>query len=180
MNVFHRTPSRLFEPHGKRRQPDHQRLKRWAVPLTLLVLGFFAWLPLQGQLSKNIKTKNFNYPEFYEHTIAPGNPTNRMKLLLRGSLGQYLSNSVSGITTARLEHYPESGKGTNLIAVSPFCLLDADAHTVYSTGRVDIAANDGAITIHGDNGFHFDMTNHVLYVSNHNRTVILHGLFQKP
>ena len=147
--------------------------------LALAVISLLG-LPLFGQLSRNIKTKNFSYPEFYEHTIAPDNPTNRMKMLLRGALGQYYSNDISGITTARLEHYPESGKGTNLVAITPYCLLNSAAHTVCSTARVDIAANDGAITIHGDTGFHFDMTNQVLYVSNHNRTVILHGLSQTP
>ena len=101
-------------------------------------------------------------------------------MLLRGAVGEYYSNNISGITTARLEHYPESGKGTNLVAITPFCLLDVDAHTVNSTARVDIVANDGAITVHGDTGFHFDMTNHVLYVSNRNRTVILHGLSSRP
>src|SRR5438552_7222561 len=128
--------------------------------LVLAAVGLL-WLPLHGQLSRNIKTKNFSYPEFYEHTIAPGNPTNRMKMLLRGALGQYVSNDLWAVTTARLEHYPESGKGTNLVAISPFCILDSGEHTVCSTGRIDIVANDGAITIHGDTGFHFDMTNQV-------------------
>ena len=147
--------------------------------LALAAIGLFC-LPLLGQLSRNIKTKNFSYPEFYEHTISPDNPTNRLKLLLRGALGQYYSNSLSGVTTARLEHYPESGKGTNLVAITPYCLLDSGAHTVCSTARIDIVANDGAITVHGDTGFYFDMTNQVLIISNHNRTVILHGLSQKP
>jgi hypothetical protein len=155
--------------------------KRDRLPALLALAALsLLWLSVQGQLSKNIKTKNFIYPEFYPHTIGPDNPTNRMRLLLRGALGQYISNDLWGVTTARLEHYPESGKGTNLVAISPFCLLDSGEHTVSSTGRIDLVANDGALTIHGDTGFHFDLTNHVLHVSNHNRTVILHGLSQKP
>ena len=167
--------------HGASRKRGNCPLP-WTDPvlvLAIVAIGLF-WLPLQAQLSRNIKTKNFSYPEFYPHTIAPDNPTNRMKMLLRGALGQYISNDLWGVTTTRLEHYPESGKGTNLVAISPFCLLDSGAHTVCSTGRIDIVANDGAITIHGDTGFLFDMTNHVLQVSNRNRTVILHGLSQKP
>jgi hypothetical protein len=161
---------------GSRENGSGARLSRAAVAaaVTAALLG----LPALAQIGRHLKTKDFTYPEFYSHTIAPDNPTNRMKTLLRGALGEYYSNNISGITTARLEHYPESGKGTNLIALSPFCLLDSGAHTVNSTGRVDIFANDGAITIRGDTGFFFDMTNQVLYVSNRNRTVVQHGLFK--
>ena len=156
-----------------------QEGRRPALRMFIVLAAFFIWLPLEAQLSRNIKTKDFSFPVFYGHTIAPDNPTNRMKFLLRGALGQYYSNTVSGITTARLEHYPESGKGTNLVAITPFCLFDSGVHTVSSaTNRIDLVGNDGAITIHGDKGFHFDMTNNVLYVSNHSRTVILHGLSQ--
>jgi hypothetical protein len=153
---------------------------RNAMPIVLLILAaWMCWHSVQAQLSRNIKGKDFTFPVFYAHTIAPDNPTNRMKFLLRGAVGQYYSNTLSGVTTARLEHYPESGKGTNLVAITPFCLFDSGTHTVSSaTNRIDIIGNDGAITIHGEEGFHFDMTNYVLYVSNRSRTVILHGLSQ--
>jgi hypothetical protein len=132
-----------------------------------------------AQLRRNIQTKNFSFPQYYEQTISPDNPTNRLKILLRGAIGQFISNDLYGVTTARLEHYPASGKGTNLVALTPYCLLNTDERTVTSTARVDIAAKDGLINVRGDTGFYYHMTNQVLIVSNRNRTVIRRGLFEK-
>ena len=175
----------VFEVKLKRSSQTGSRLAdstQERAPLRFLVsfcvVGLLG-LPLQAQLRRDLKTKDFTYPEFYPHTISPDNPTNRMKLLLRGAEGRYYSNTLVGITTARLEHYPESGKGTNLVAITPFCVLDSAAHMVSSTNWIDLIANDGVIKIHGERGFLFDMTNQFLYVSNRSRTVILHGLTQK-
>lgn len=145
--------------------------------LALLAL-MFALSPAGAQLRQNIRTKDFAFPQYYDREISPNNPTNRLKLLLRGAVGQLVSNDLYGVTTARLEHYPFSGKGTNLVALTPYCLLNTDDRTVTSTARVDITANDGMITVHGDTGFFFDMTNQVLIVSNRNRATIRHSLFQ--
>ena len=143
-----------------------------AAVLAALGLILLIWFPLHAQLTRRIKTSNFTWPEYYDQPISATNPTNRLKLLLRGAQAQYLSNDVVAITTARLEHYPPSGRGTNLLALSPFCHFDSDAHTVTGTGRVDIAADDGKIAVQGHTGFRFDMTNYVLDVSNRTRTVL--------
>ncbi len=132
-----------------------------------------------AQLSKYARTKNFRYTEHYDRPISPGNPTNALKVLIRGAEGQYLENDQVRITTARIEHYPLSGKGTNLIAITPICLFDPDAHTLTSTDRVDIVARDGAITVNGSAGFRFDTTNMILHVSNRVRTTI-QGNLLKP
>ena len=155
------------------------RMAGWLLTL-MLALAAALLLPFaRAQLRQNIRTKNFTFPQYYDQTISADNPTNRLKLLLRGAIGQFISNDVYGITTARMEHYPASGKGTNLVALTPYCLLNTDDRTVISTARVDIAANDGLITVHGDTGFYYHMTNQVLIVSNRNRTVIRRGLFEK-
>ncbi len=148
------------------------------IALTMVAAALF--LPIaRAQILKNLRTKDFSFPQYYDMTISADNPTNRLKLLLRGDDGRRISDDLYGITTARLEHYPASGKGTNLVALTPYCLLNRDERTVTSTARVDIAANDGVITVHGDTGFYYHMTNQVLIVSNRNRTVIRRGLFEK-
>ena len=133
----------------------------------------------RAQLSKYARTKDFRYTEHYDRPIAPGNPTNAMKVLIRGTEGQYLDNDQVRITTARIEHYPMTGKGTNLVAITPVCLFDPNAHTLTSTDRVDIVARDGAIVVNGSAGFRFEMTNTILHVSNRVRTT-LRGSLLKP
>lgn len=144
--------------------------------LGALSVGALLLLSAHAQFSSGIKTKNFTYTEFYDQPISATNPTNRLKLLLRGAQGRYLSNNLAAITTARLEHFPPTGRGTNLIAITPFCVLDLDAHSVSSTNRMDIAVDDGKLTVRGDTGFHFEMTNYILHVSNRTRTVLRQGL----
>ena len=133
----------------------------------------------RAQLSKYARTKDFRYSEHYDKPIAPDNPTNALKVLLRGTEGQYLSNDQVRITTARIEHYPITGKGTNLVAITPSCLFDPNAHTLSGTDRVDIIARDGAIVVNGSAGFRFDVTNNTLHVSNRFRTTI-QGILLKP
>ncbi|MGH8247074.1 MAG: hypothetical protein ACREUU_11675 [Gammaproteobacteria bacterium] len=132
----------------------------------------------RAQISKYARTKDFRYTEHYDRPIAPGNPTNALKVLIRGAQGQYLPNDQVRITTARIEHYPETGKGTNLVANTPLCLFDPNARTLTSTDRVDIIARDGAIVVDGSAGFRFDMTNTILHVSNRVRTTIQGSLMK--
>jgi hypothetical protein len=142
--------------------------------IALAVAAMAVWLLsiARAQLTKYARTKDFRYSEHYDRPIAPGNPTNALKVLLRGAEGQYLENDRVRITTARIEHYPMTGKGTNLVAITPSCLFDPNAHTLSSTDRVDIIARDGAIVVNGSAGFRFDVTNNTLHVSNRFRTTI--------
>ena len=145
-----------------------------AVASTAALLVFVA----PAQLSKYARTKDFRYTEHYDRPIAPGNPTNALKVLVRGTEGQYLDNDLVRITTARIEHYPITGKGTNLVANTPLCLFDPNARTLTSTDRVDIIARDGAIHVNGNAGFRFDTTNSILHVSNRVRTTIQGSLLK--
>jgi hypothetical protein len=150
--------------------------------LVALAVGSMAVLLVsivRAQITKYARTKNFRWTEHYDRPISPGNPTNAVKVLLRGAEGQYLTNDQWRITTARVEHYPLNGKGTNLIAITPICLFDPEAHTLTSTDRVDIIARDGAIVVNGSAGFRFDTTNTILHVSNRVRTTI-QGNLLKP
>jgi hypothetical protein len=130
----------------------------------------------RAQLSKYARTKDFRYSEHYDRPMSPDNPTNALKVLIRGAEGQYLTNDQVRITTARIEHFPMNGKGTNLVATTPVCLFDPNDHSLTSTDRVEIIARDGAIEVNGNAGFRFDMTNTVLHVSNRVRTIIRGGL----
>lgn len=132
----------------------------------------------RGQVSKYARTKDFRYTEHYDRPIAPDNPTNAVKVLVRGAEGQFIENDQVRLTTARIEHYPMNGKGTNLIAITPICLFDPNAHTLASTDRVDIIARDGAIVVNGNAGFRFDTTNTTLHVSNRVRTTIQGSLLK--
>ena len=143
--------------------------------LVALAVGSMAVLLVsivRAQITKYARTKNFRYTEHYDRPISPGNPTNALKVLLLGAEGQYLPDDQVRITTARIEHYPVTGKGTNLMAITPQCLFDPYAHTLTSTDRVDIIARDGAIVVNGSGGFRFDMTNTTLHVSNRVRATI--------
>jgi hypothetical protein len=153
---------------------SHHLLVALAVGSTAVLLVSI----VRAQFTKYARTKNFIWTEHYDRPISPGNPTNALKVLIRGAEGQYLSNDQVRITTARIEHYPLGGKGTNLIAITPICLFDPDAHTLTSTDRVDIVARDGAITVNGSAGFRFDTTNTILHVSNRVRTTIQGNLLK--
>jgi hypothetical protein len=133
---------------------------------------------VRAQISRFARTKNFVWTEHYDRPMSPGNPTNALKVLIRGAEGQGLQGDQVRITTARIEHYPLTGKGTNLVAITPVCLFDPDTHTLSSTDRVDIIARDGAVVVNGSAGFRFDMTNSTLHVSNRVRTTIQGSLLK--
>ena len=151
---------------------------RFLVAFAVACIAVLWVLIVRAQISKYARTKDFRYTEHYDRPIAPGNPTNALKVLIRGAEGQYLENDQVRITTARIEHYPVTGKGTNLIAVTPLCLFDPNEHTLSSTDRVDILARDGIIVVNGSAGFRFDTTNTTLHVSNRVRTTIQGSLLK--
>jgi len=132
----------------------------------------------RAQITKYARTKNFRWTEYYDRPMSPGNPTNALKVLIRGAEGQYLTNDQWRITTARVEHYPMAGQSTNLIAITPLCFFDPNEHTLSSTDHVDIIARDGAIVVNGSGGFRFETTNSILHVSNHVRTTLQGSLLK--
>ena len=133
--------------------------------LTLLVV------PLSGQIRSGFKGSGSKYPEYFELPLAGGSQTNRLRGMFFGNEWQHLSNKVFRVTTMRIEHYEMTGS-TNLIALAPECLFDADARVAWSTGRLDIVGLDGGIVIRGNRGFQARMGDSTLTISNKVRTVI--------
>ena len=127
--------------------------------------------PVAGQIRSGFKGSGSKYPEFYELPLTGGSQTNRLRGMFFGSEWQHLSNKVFRVTNMRIEHYEMRGE-TNLIAMAPECLFDADARVAWSTGRLDIVGMNGGITIRGSQGFLARMTNSTLTISNKVRTSI--------
>ena len=140
-----------------------------AASVAALVLIFV--LPLAGQLSRYAKGKDVKFPQFYETPMTGRSQTNRLKGLLMGAEGQYLSNEVVLVTKMRLEHYQPDGR-TNVVALAPQCFFDNEARLAWSTGRLEVIGINGALRIEGNQGFQVSMTNSSLVVSNRVRTVI--------
>lgn len=127
--------------------------------------------PTSGQLSRQLKARDVKFPEFYENPMTGKSQTNRLKGLLMGTEGQYLSNELFLVTQMRLEHYQPDGK-TNVIAKAPQCFFDNETHVAWSTGRLEVVGVGGTLRIEGRQGFQVMMTNSSLVVSNRVRTVL--------
>ena len=128
-------------------------------------------LPLAGQLSRRFKARDVKFPEFYENPMTGKSQTNKLKGLLMGSEGQYLSNELFLVTQMRLEHYQPDGR-TNVVANAPQCFFDNEARIAWSTGRLEVIGINGGLRIIGNEGFQVQMTNSSLIVSNRVRTVL--------
>ena len=135
------------------------------------VLGLFFVLPLAGQLSRRFKARDVKFPEFYENPMTGKSQTNKLKGILMGAEGQYLSNELFLVTQMQLEHYQPDGR-TNVVAKAPQCFFDNEARVAWSTGRLEVIGVNGGLKITGNEGFQVQMTNSSLIVSNRVRTVL--------
>lgn len=155
---------------------------------TVLIAVTLLGLPLFGQLSRKIRAKDVKFPEFYEspggQKVADLPPsarsqlrTNRLKSILMGKEGQYLSNEIFLINEMQLEHYQPDGR-TSLVAQAPQCLFDSDSRVAWSTGRLDLTGLEGAVLVHGRAGFQVRMTNSTMSISNRVRTIIRQDLLR--
>lgn len=147
--------------------------RTFRAPVILLVAGVMTLLaaPLLGQIRAGFKGSGSKYPEYFELPLTGGSQTNRLRGMFFGNEWQHLSNKVFRVTAMRIEHYEMSGS-TNLIAIAPECLFDADARVAWSTGRLDIVGMNGGIAIRGNRGFQARMGDSTLTISNKVRTVI--------
>lgn len=118
-----------------------------------------------AQIRGGFKGSGSKYPEYYPITPGAGTQTNRLRGLFFGQDWQHLSNKVFRVNGMRIEHYEMTG-GTNLVAVAPECLFDAEARVAWSTGRLDIVAQEGSVRLNGRRGFFASMTNSTLFLSN--------------
>lgn len=157
---------------------------RWRPALSLaavaLVVGVATLLrppPAPAQISKYLRTTNFAYFEYYESAArGPGVRTNQLKSQLTGAEGQYLSNDVVRVTQARLEHYSQDRRETNLVALTPLCFFDRRQGQLSSPAALQLTANQGQLRLQGQSGFLYQMTNATFHVSNRVRTVLRAGL----
>ena len=139
------------------------------------VLGFLVALPLLGQIRQGFTGSSWKFPEYYEIPFTGGIQTNKLRGLALGSEGYHLSNRLFRVTDMHIEHYGMDSR-TNLVARAPECLFDASTRVAWSTGRLEIVAMDGEMTMRGTHGFQVRMTNSTLTISNRVRTTIRHGL----
>jgi hypothetical protein len=150
-------------PHGQARRA---RRAGWLAGMVLLCV----W-PALAQLSRAIKTRGFLYPLYYEDALTGRGQTNRLKAILKGDEAQYLPNDTIQMTRMQLQHHDPDGR-TNLIARAPHCLLDRQAQIGSSTSRLDVTGMEGALLIHGYDGYEVHLTNSSMFLSNRVRTVI--------
>ncbi|MFM1770755.1 MAG: hypothetical protein RJA22_3284 [Verrucomicrobiota bacterium] len=150
-----------------------------AAAAVLLLWALLPPAPAPAQISRYLRTTNFAYFEYHESTArGPGPRTNRLKSQLTGAEGQYLSNEVVRVTQARFEYYPPDRRATSLVARTPLCLFDRRQGLLSSTSSLHAVANEGQLTLQGDSGFLYQMTNATFHVSNRVRTVIRASLLQ--
>ena len=148
---------------------------RAATPLAALALCV-AW-PSLAQLSRAIKHKDVVFPQYYDDPLGGPNQTNRLKVLLKGAEGRYLSNDTYLITQMQLEHLALDGR-TNLVARAPECLFDAKSQLTWSTGRLEVVGMGGAVHIFGYAGFEVRTTNSSMSLSNRVRAVFRQDLLK--
>jgi hypothetical protein len=144
----------------------------WGISVLLLVTG-----PSLAQVSRFVKAKNFKFPEYYESLRTGQIQTNRLKALLIGAQGQYLSNDLFLLNQMQLDYYEMNGR-TSLVARAPECLFDAESRVAFSTGRLEIVGLGGGLVVHGQAGFEVRMTNSTMSLSNRVRTVIRQDVIQ--
>lgn len=137
----------------------------------VLLLALALAGPLAGQVRQGSRGSAWKFPDYYDTPLIGSSQTNRLKGMILGEAGQHLSNRVFRITDMQLEHYELDGK-TNLVARAPECLFDASDRVAWSTGRLEIVGLNGAMFVHGRQGFQARMTNSTLIISNRVRTII--------
>jgi hypothetical protein len=149
-------------------------LRRLATGLALGIAALLA-ATATAQIRGGFKGSGSKYPEYYPIMPGTGTQTNRLRGLFFGQDWQHLSNKVFRVNGMRIEHYELTG-GTNLVAVAPECLFDAEARVAWSTGRLEIVGQDGAVTLQGSRGFFTRMADSTLTISNRVKTAIRRDL----
>jgi hypothetical protein len=127
--------------------------------------------PAVAQFGGKSRAKDFKL-EFYEASERKLSITNRTRSFIAGAEGLYLTNNLVQLTSTRLENYAPGGAVTNLVALAPECFLDTSNRLVSSTGRLELLGLQRRLTVKGDEGFLFSLSNSTLIVSNHVRTYI--------
>jgi hypothetical protein len=145
-----------------------------------MAAGLLLLTSARAQLRKYTTMKGFKVFEYYESIPGLKAQTNQIKSFLSGSEGQLMTNGLVRITQSRLENYPPRGRATNLVAMSPESYYEHETRLVTSTSALHLKAINGRMTLRGQTGYEFSMTNNHLVVSNYVRGFIHESLFQTP
>ena len=102
--------------------------------------------------------------------------TNHVKTLFTGRTAQTLPNGLDLVQQPRIDHFGPEGN-TNLIAISPECLLDTRRQTIQSTNVLTLSSGTNQMRIQG-RGYYGQLTNMYLIFSNDVRTVLRQEIAQ--
>ena len=141
-----------------------------ATALTALFVA--AVWPALAQFGSEGRVTDFKYRVLYDVADRRISVTNRVRTLVLGAKGLYLTNDLAHVTSPRLENYEPGGAVTNLVAIAPECFVDTSSRLAWSTGRLELIGLQRRLSVKGDEGFLFYLTNSTLIVSNHVRTYI--------
>jgi hypothetical protein len=134
----------------------------------LLLAGWCLGQPAENKLPNEAalgQVKDFYVPDYYD----PPNQ-NQMKSLLRGAEAQPQPDRHVLIKELQLETYAPDGKPT-MIVRAPDCIYDVVNQTASSTNHIEARTADNRLIIEGD-GFHWEQTNAVFFISNRVHTII--------
>lgn len=137
---------------------------RASFPLLLLTLiSLFSAGKCNAQ--RVLEAKGFQTADNY----GPPNET-QVKSLLKGEKARPLENGLVQLTQAELSTFRTNGQPELLIR-APECLYDQPKQEVSSTGPLHVQTADGRFSIEGE-GFLWEQTNSVLFISNRVHTII--------
>lgn len=107
---------------------------------------------------------------FFERSEMEKGQTNFLKTLVTGDKASPLPNGWMSIDQPRITHYFPDGR-TNVVAVSPACLLDQKQRVIFSTNSLSVVAGTNQMKVEGI-GYFGHLTNLFLIFSNDVKTVI--------
>ncbi len=163
------------------RQRSRRRTGPWPIAVGLALASLLGLLGLGGLTSRAPgqismpRARQLSIPEYYEDAVQARALTNQLRARLTMREADYLPGRIIFGRVNRLEQYNPEGR-TNVIALAPECFFNQTNRLAWSTGRLDIVALDGKFMVTGREGFQLSLTNTVLIVSNHVRTVLQQNL----
>lgn len=110
--------------------------------------------------------KGIKFSDYYD----PPHETQMKWLLEGGSARPQGGERIVAVTQAKVQTWRESGEG-EMVVEAPQCIYDADQRVVSSPGQLRLRTADGAFDLEGE-GFSWQQTNFVLFVSNRVHTIV--------
>jgi hypothetical protein len=144
------------------------------VLVAVVLTGLAVWMALAHNTNpaaaRQFVVHNFVLPEHYDRASLPKGRTNLLKALVTGKEGTPVGKDLFQIQEMGLQYLSTDGR-TNLVALAPECLVDANRRELSSSGPVKAEGHGGNMSIEGV-GFFCQLTNFHLIISNQVRAVI--------